>query len=231
MARRPGSVFLVALLAHACGGTPTQPGYTDKPISPILFVPICAPVQFEIHCTVQYFDTHNRLDVTELGVWSVSSEPDKQVDTDVATVSRPGIVVPRAKGNIYIRVTYAGHQQSAGPSYAIDPAGPAVPLAPYLEGIVSEARTDPSSIFFGPGIPDVLVEILDPPSEVGRTYLTDALGFYKFKHLPLDVPITVRVSKAGYVTSIKTNSGITIQPSFGQALNTGLGFELERVQQ
>jgi hypothetical protein len=231
MARRPGSVFLVALLAHACGGTPTQPGYTDKPISPILFVPICAPVQFEIHCTVQYFDAHNRLDVTELGVWSVSSEPDKQVDTDVATVSRPGVVVPRGKGNIYIRVTYAGLQQSAGPSYAIDPAGTAIPLAPYLDGGVTEARTD-SSIFLGPGIPEALVEILDPPSEVGRTYLTDAVGFYRFKHLPLGVPITVRVSKTGYITSTKTNSGITIQPPpFGQALNTGLGFVLERVQQ
>jgi hypothetical protein len=233
MARRPGSTLLLALLANACGGTPTQPAYESKPVSPLLFLPICMPVQADIRCTVQYFDTHSApptLDVTELGVWSVSSEPDKQVDTDVAAVSRPGVVVPRGKGNIYIRVTYAGLQQSAGPSYAIDPAGPAVPLAPYLEGLVTEARTD-SSIFLGPGIPEALVEIVDPPSEVGRTYLTDTVGFYRFKHLPLDVPITVRASKAGYVTSIKTNSGITIQPSFGQALNTGLGFELAHVQQ
>lgn len=230
MARRAGSVFLVALLAHACGGTPTQPSYTPKPLSPILFLPICVPVQFEIHCTVQYFDTHTALEVTELGVWSVSSEPDTQMDTDVAAVSKPGVVVPRTKGNIYVRVAYAGLHQSAGPAYAIDPAAPAVPLAPYLSGVVTEARMSPS-VFSGPGIPDALVEVVDPPSEVGKTYLTQNSGYYRLKNLPLDVPITVRVSKAGYITSIKTNSGITIQSSFGQALNTGLGFELERVQQ
>jgi hypothetical protein len=170
-------------------------------------------------------------DVTELGVWSISSEPDFSVNTDVAIVSRPGVVVPRTTGNIYIRVTYAGLHQSAGPAYAVDPAASPVPLAPYLEGGVSVARMDASSIFLGPGIPDALVEIVDPPSEVGRTDRTDALGFYKFKFLPLDVPITVRVSKAGYVTSIKTDPGITIQPAFGYALNTGLGFELQPIQQ
>jgi hypothetical protein len=231
MVRRPASVLLFAFLAHACGGgTPTQPGYASKPLAPILFAPICAPVQSEVHCTEQYFDSHVTSDVTVAGVWSVSSEPDTQVDTAVATVSRPGVVAPRTQGNIYIRVTYAGLHQTAGPSFAIDPAAPAVALGPYLEGVVTQARTSPS-VFLGPGIPGALVEVLDPPSEVGRTCLTNNVGFYRLKHFPLDVPITVRVSNAGYVSLTKTNSGITIQPSFGQALNTGLGFELERVQQ
>jgi hypothetical protein len=230
MARRLGSLFLVALLAQACGGTPTQPSYTGIPLFPILFLPICAPVQSEIHCTVQYFDSHTTYDVTEAGVWSVSSEPDSQVDTDIAAVSRPGVVVPHTKGNIYVRVTYAGLHQPAGPSFAVDPAASAVPLGPYLEGVVTEARSSPS-VFLGPGIPGALVEVVDPPSEVGKTCLTVNSGGYRLKHFPLGVPITVRVSKAGYITSIKTNSGITIQATFGQALNTGLGFELERVQQ
>lgn len=231
MPRIPRQIVLSLALTGslcACDRSPTKPPYTGKPVQPILGYPACIPVQSEIHCTVSQLKADGWSDVTANATWIVSLEPDVDVNTDIASIDRPGVITPRRPGKIYIRVRYDGGVTMAARSYAVAPGMAPVEFAPYLGAVVTEGSAQPSE-FRGAGIPGVRMEILSPASEVGRETFTTEFGGYMFKHLPPDVPITVRASKAGYVSVIKTNTGITVS-GLGGASNTGLLFELQRVQ-
>lgn len=204
--------------------TPTEPTRSStKPINPVLGRPSCVPVQTEVHCTVLWWDGMGRPDVTALANWSVSAEPFRQIDTDVATVVRPGVIAPLKRGAIHIRTAYSGQSSSASHSYALDPQGTAVPLVSYLTGTVAEAGGN-----FTTPLADVLLEVLAPADEVGKTDVTRG-GSYFLYHLPMNVPITIRASKAGYITATKTHAGFTDDASLGVPLNAVLHFELAKV--
>jgi hypothetical protein len=123
-----------------------------------------------------------RTDVTAAASWSVTEEPFSITPTTVAVVSAPGIIAALRPGNIYIYARYAGQSGFAGHSYAVDPVSPAVHLAPYLTGMVSEVGVTPTHAI---GIGDVFVEILDPPSEAGKSDVTRSNGFYVINHIPM----------------------------------------------
>lgn len=229
MGRALCCVLLSALTIAACGDAPTptspRPGTTKTPPGPVLLRPICAPVQTEVHCTVVWAETRSRTDVTQLANWSVSSAPLSQIDTDVATVARPGVIVPLRRGSISILAAYGGQSSLASHSYAVEPGLSAVPLAPYLSGSIAEASTN-----FTVPVAGVLVEVLAPPSEVGKNDAGRLNGHYFINHVPMNVPITLRASKAGYPTTTKTHPGITDDSSLGVPLNSSLHFELAKVQ-
>ena len=155
--------------------------------------------------------------------WSVSAKPLEHVDSDVATVVRPGVIAPLKRGVIDIRVTYSGQWSSASHSYAVDPQTTPVRLAQYLSGSIAEAGGN-----FSTPLENVLVEVLAPAEEVGKTYLTRG-GSYFLYHLPMNVPITIRVSKPGYITLKKTHPGVTDDARVGAPLNAVLHFELAKV--
>ena len=227
MSRSIVCALISALAISSCSNeAPTEPTRTTTkpPPAPVLGRPVCAPVQTEVHCTVLWLDGRARTDVTPLANWSVSSEPFAQIDTDVATVVGPGVVAPLRRGNIYIRTTYSGKWSLAGHSYAVDPGTTPVPLVDYLSGMVAEVGGN-----FTTPIASVLVEVLAPAEEVGKTDVTRN-GHFFIHHLPMNVPITLRASKAGYVTATKTHPGVTDDPSLGVPLNSTLHFELAKVQ-
>lgn len=216
------ALISVISLASCSRLTPAEPTRSAKPIRPVLGRPTCAPVQVEVHCTVRWLDGMGSPDVTALVNWSVSAKPLEQVDSDVATVVRPGVIAPLRRGVIDIRVTYSGQWSTASHSYAVDPQTTPVRLVQYLTGSVAEAGGN-----FSTPLENVLVEVLAPADEVGKTYFARG-GSYFLYHLPMNVPITIRASKAGYITATKTHPGITDDLSLGVPFNAVLHFELAK---
>jgi len=77
-------------------------------------------------------------------------------------------------------------------------------------------------------IQNALVEVLAPAAELGKTDVTRNGHFFLY-HLPMNLPITIRASKPGYITLTKTPPGITDDASIGVPLNAVLHFELAKV--
>lgn len=220
-------VLFPALAIGSCNiGPPTRPtdGTGRKPVQPVLSRPVCAPIDTEVHCTVRWLDGAGSPDVTALADWSVSSAPLQQIDTDIATVVRPGVVAPRRQGIIDIHARYNGQSSSASHSYRVDPRSTPVRLAQYLTGRVAEVGTN-----FTTTISGALVEVIAPTEEAGKSVITRS-GSFSIYHLPMDVPITIRASRAGYIASTKTHPGITDDPRIGAPLNSSLHFELAKAQ-
>jgi hypothetical protein len=223
MSRAIACALISVLSLSSCSRlTPIEPTGSGKPISPVLGRPTCAPVQFEVHCTVRWWDGMGSPDVTALANWSVSERPLEQVDSDVATVVRPGVIAPLKRGVIDIRVAYNGQSSSASHSYSVDPQTAPVRLAQYLTGSVAEAGGN-----FSTSLENVLIEVLAPADEVGKTYLT-RFGHYYLYHLPMNAPITIRASKSGYITLTKTHPGVTDDARVDAPLNAVLHFELAK---
>lgn len=106
-------------------------------------------------------------------------------------------------------------------TYAVDPAAPAVALAPYLTGFVSEA--DGATPVEG-----ALVEIIDGASMVGRSDTTRVNGYYFIEHVRMATPMEVRASKTGYVPSVGTHPGVT-DNALGYPDPSFLHFRLSRI--
>jgi hypothetical protein len=224
MSRAIGCAVVSVIASSSCTLAPTEPTRSSaKPINPVLASPTCVPVQTEVHCAVRWLDGMGSPDVTALANWSVSAQPFEQIDSDIATVVRPGVIAPLRRGPIYIRTTYNGTWSLASHSYAVDPQTTPVALVPYLMGSVAEAGSN-----FSTPLENVLVEVLAPAEEVGKTYLTRG-GSYRLNHLPMNVPITIRASKPAYITLTKTHPGITDDARIGAPLNAVLHFELAKV--
>lgn len=218
-------VLFSALAVGTCNiGPPTRPtdGTGRKPVQPVLGRPVCAPVATEVHCTVRWLDGTGSPDVTALAAWSVSLRPLEQIDTDIATVVSPGVIAPVRHGIIDIRANYNGQSSSAAHSYLVGPGSIPVRRAQSLSGVVTEVGANSTT-----WIPDTLVEVLAPPEEVGKSAIA-RFGSFSIHHLPMNVPITLRASKAGYITSTTTHPGITDDPIIDAPLNNSLRIELAK---
>jgi hypothetical protein len=186
--------------------------------------PVCTPVQIEVHCTVtmQVLDSPARTDITGVATWSVSEDPFSAVPTTIAGVTAPGVIVPFRPGDIYIRADYFANglriSNTAQHSYAVSPTSPAVVLSVYLAGSLFEFGG------FKP-IDDVLIEIIDGP-DAGRSARA-INGSYLIKYVAMNVPFTVRASKAGYETLEQRHPGIVDEPTVGNPLNNHLNLFLK----
>jgi hypothetical protein len=166
------------------------------------------------------------IDVTGSATWVVadSNLSDELTPSSVAMVAAPGRIVPLRQGNISIHVRSPTVQVAhvvAPHTYAVDPAAPAIALAPDLSGFVFEV--DGFTL-----IPDVRVEIVDGGIDTGKYDQTRVNGAYFLEHLRMGVPLTVRASKPGYVASTQTHPGI-VDDSSGYPEPNFLHFRLARV--
>ncbi|MDE3154340.1 MAG: carboxypeptidase regulatory-like domain-containing protein [Acidobacteriota bacterium] len=212
------AVSAAALLSCSSPTRPSPPPSHD--LTMVLRPPSCTPAGKDVRCTVLFWNQGTGdHDVTSLATWSVSSAPFSISPTSVAAVSAPGLIVPLADGDVYIRVDYLGQYALAPHSYAMSTASDAVPLAPYLSGEVTEADgTTPIS--------GATVQIISGAHNEGKSTETLAGGGYSLDHIWMNVPFAVQASKPGYVPQVKTNPGITDDatgyPSNNQIMNFAL---------
>lgn len=207
-------LFASSVASSTCdNNTPTQPTSrsSGRGSGPILLRPVCTPVGIEIHCTVIY----GGVDVTAVAGWSPSADPFSDVETTVATVAAPGVIVPLRPGDISIRVRYFKASQLALHSYAVDPSAPPIPLANYLSGSVRD-------VIASTPIEGAKVEIIGGP-DTGKSDQTRINGYFAIHHMRMGVPITFRASKTGYAPATGTHPGITDDPRIGTPLNDSLG--------
>jgi hypothetical protein len=143
------------------------------------------------------------IDVTAAAKWYASLTNDWGTPSPAVTVSAPGVFTPVQPGTILIHVTYVTQIGTAPHTYAVDPSRPAVTLAPYLDGTVTELDgTTP--------IGGATVEIVSAGPEYGKSATTlDTNGAFAIYDVVMNVPYTVQASKAGYVTSVQTTPPIT----------------------
>lgn len=197
-------ILASALFAAACGETaPTQPS-NPRPLAQFVRQPVCAPVGVEVHCTVQApLNGVGDVDVTASATWTVaeSNSSDGFTSIDVAVVAAPGRIVPVRSGNIAIHVRIPGAHNVAQHTYAVDPAAPAIVLAPAIAVAVTDATT-------GASIPDAKVEIISGGIDTGKSIQTLGNGAGSLQHLRMGVAFTIRASKAGYVASDMTTAPI-----------------------
>jgi hypothetical protein len=202
-----------ALVCVACGETPTQP--SAQPPSPrdptsMLRRPVCGVDGSNVRCTVTLWELgRGERDVTKTATWLVSATPLSFTPTSLAAVMAPGVIVPRRVGDISIFVEHATSRTVANYSFAVGPERQAVPLAPYLMGFVSGPAAPV-------GIGGAKVEIVDGP-DAGKSDTTRDNGYYFINHVRMDAPFTVRVSKPGFITVLRSHPGIvasgpTLQP-------------------
>lgn len=228
MAAQGSALAVFVLLASTtwgCGqaGTPIQPS-TKPQRQTVLRAPVCSPgATSAVNCTVSmWFAGQGDVDVTRDATWFVT-DSNLVFDTpsSVAAVSAPGVFIPIRPGNISIQASYLGDRQAAPHTYAVDPNSPAVALAPYLMGFVSELDgTTP--------IAGVRVEIANDGADSGKSDITRVNGYYFINHVRMNTPLTVRASKAGFVSSVQTHPGIT-DNVYGYPGNNFLHFRLARV--
>jgi hypothetical protein len=188
-----------------------------------LLPPVCAPVSTEVRCTVSaLLAGGERPDLTTSVTWSAadSTLSDGLVPSTVAVVSAQGVLMPQQRGNVAIHARHPRYGHSVAPySYLVDPSSPAVALAPFLMGFVSEVDgTAP--------IQGVAIEILDGGSERGKSDVTRVNGYYFIQHIRMGVPLTVRASKAGYQSVVSTHAGIV--DASGHPIENFLHFRLPR---
>jgi hypothetical protein len=147
-------------------------------------------------------DEHMDVDVTAAVTWSASdsSFSDCPTSSSVAIVASPGVIRPVRRGSVSIHVCNASGHRVALHAYAVDPAGPAVPLAPYVGGLVSEANG-------ATPIVGAVVEIIDGGVDTGKTDTTRVNGTYFIEHIRMGMPFTVRASKPGYLSAESRHPG------------------------
>jgi len=221
----PRAVLAFALLGGlcGCGEAPTPPTEVSRSPQMAVLRPVCTPVRNEIHCTETVSERdRGTVDVTTSATWSVadSNLSDGLAASSSARVASPGVIIPLRQGNIAIHVRYLGERSVATHTYAVDPAAPAVPLAPYLTGFVSEV--DGMSAIAG-----VRVEIVDGDYDSGKSATTLINGYYFIEHLRMARSFTVRASKSGYLTSEATHPGFADGGS-GDPEPSSLHFRLTR---
>ena len=178
-----------ALIAPACaqdeGGSPTGPTPASQVITQIDVVgPMTSPkpgdtAQFQ--ATALLANGASRT-VTALSTWD-------STDTNVATVTREGVVTVVAAGEVDIRATYQGVTGSKRLTVAAAPTAPPGPPAPAtfsVSGTIKDAAG-------GTPLAGATVTVKNAPAFA----LSDAKGQYRVNGMRAGT-ITLRVVKAGY---------------------------------
>jgi hypothetical protein len=184
-------VVSVAVMATACGDSPTAPSNTttttvttpagNSPF-PLLLVN-CGEVLDGYKCTSTYATSYNDQgrEVTGLSTWSSS-------DTSIATVDSTGFVTVARAGNVAIRASYRDVEGFT--TMQVEVGG----FRRYyrdLSGWVTDSQDETKIL-------NVDVRILDGPN-AGRTANTATSGAYQFYGLDLGT-FTVRFTRSGYMT-------------------------------
>jgi hypothetical protein len=112
-------------------------------------------------------------------------------------------------------------------SYLVDPSMVPVALAPALTVLVCETDGKTS-------IPGATVEIVDGGPETGRVAVTGSRSAYcnvnalEFTNVTIGIPLTIAVSKSGYVPASQTVS--IADAANGYPIQSGGTFRLQRLQ-
>lgn len=217
------------LMLSACARTdlPTSAG-SSKAEQPYLAIRSCTTSLSSIRCTVVGYPSSTRpvlADVTDTATWTVadSLSDDGLAVSSAATITAPGVVTPTgvAKISIHARTSF-GHAM-AWHTYAVAPGAQPIPLAPYVTGYVRE--TDGTTPITG-----AVIEVTEGGVSTGASASLRTDGYYSLRDIIMNSPITVKVSKPGYVTETGVYQGF-VDGDTGYPLNTAqFNFRLKRAQ-
>lgn len=220
---------LLVLAACARTDLPTSAGST-KAEQPYLAIRNCATSLSGIRCTAVGYPSGTRpvlADVTDTAVWTAyESTAPRELNTlasGAVALTAPGAFAVVNAGKIRISVRTSFGSAEAPHTYAVAPNALPIPLAPGVTGFVRE--TDGTT-----PIADAAVEIIDGGVSTGAFATTRTTGDYSLRDVVMNTPITVKVSKPGYVTERGVYQGF-VDGDTGFPLNTAqFNFRLRRAQ-